>query len=848
MEKIKKNLHSWNNHVFLGFSFVVFSIIFSVYWGLTYAADTLPLSTSGTTLSTDGTIIDPSLTATSGTGTLSGGATSSGTPNYTTLPKAPTELSLYYITELTPTMTYIPLKWKDNDMANLNKFFLLQRNTTGHDDLITLTRIYTTTVSNTNTTGLYYYKDTKELTKELVPGISYDYQVKACVTETICSDSSYFRNVSIPLPKEDNTPVPPDAPTDLIQKIVYTTTTTATTKTVTPSIELSWTDKSSTETKFLINRKLSTEATYPTSSSLYRYTNANITTFTDRTVYPEHSYDYSIQACATETLCSSALEVKGILVPKAINTTTDPLIENPDLIKAKPPIVTDLRKDSAYSNDTSSYIIIKWLYNYTNDVKFNIGRKTAGLSTSAYTNIGFTLKGNNVYKDATVEPGVPYDYGVSACSLENACSDYVELKNVSSPSLVVKAPTTPSLITSEINNTVVGYPTVTLKWKDNATNEDRYVIERRSSLNSTYIKLSDELRPGTINFLDKIEPGIYYEYRIKACYLTTCSSYLSLPTKVFVAKVQTAEPIKETESATTAPVLKIEPIAETKTTTPVTTKTTVPVATNTETSINTKESNVVVEKEENSGDLLAVNIEEVLNILSGTDRTNIDKINEESELIYKDTNNDGISDYDSKYIYNIDPSKSSPTSLYEGKNINASEKILLGYDPTKTELVKIEKEEPALSKASIVDTYKVKKMELTEKKDILIKGQALPNSYITLYIYSTPIMVTVKTDNKGEWQYVLDKELEDGEHTVYTATVNNTGNIVAKSSPYLFTKTAEAVTLRDIPVAEASSVVAKPGLVESKGIYIIILGLLMSIGITLILVGLFTKKETQVIG
>src|SRR3989344_2780218 len=127
--------------------------------------------------------------------------------------------------------------------------------------------------------------------------------------------------------------------------------------------------------------------------------------------------------------------------------------------------------------------------------------------------------------------------------------------------------------------------------------------------------------------------------------------------------------------------------------------------------------------------------------------------------------------------------------------------------------------------------------------EIVFKGQALPNSFITLYIYSTPIVVTVKTDSKGEWQYVLDKELENGDHTIYTATVNNSGNIIAKSSPYLFTKTAEAATLKDFPFTESSMDTNKPGLLEDNNIYLIIIFILAIVIMTLILIGITNKKS-----
>jgi hypothetical protein len=142
-----------------------------------------------------------------------------------------------------------------------------------------------------------------------------------------------------------------------------------------------------------------------------------------------------------------------------------------------------------------------------------------------------------------------------------------------------------------------------------------------------------------------------------------------------------------------------------------------------------------------------------------------------------------------------------------------------------------------------VSSYQVKEIVLTDKKEILLKGQALPNTYITIYIYSTPIIITVRTDSNGEWQYVLDKELEDGKHTVYTATVNNTGNIIAKSSPFLFTKTAEAASLGDVPLLENTPTVNEPTLLENESLYIVLGSVLAFIIMILILVGIISKKD-----
>src|SRR5690606_9218401 len=73
-----------------------------------------------------------------------------------------------------------------------------------------------------------------------------------------------------------------------------------------------------------------------------------------------------------------------------------------------------------------------------------------------------------------------------------------------------------------------------------------------------------------------------------------------------------------------------------------------------------------------------------------------------------------------------------------------------------------------------------------------ISGVALPNSYVTLYIFSTPTIITVKTDDTGAFVYMFEKELSDGAHEVYVAITDNTGSVIAHSEPFGFVKEAEA--------------------------------------------------------
>lgn len=81
---------------------------------------------------------------------------------------------------------------------------------------------------------------------------------------------------------------------------------------------------------------------------------------------------------------------------------------------------------------------------------------------------------------------------------------------------------------------------------------------------------------------------------------------------------------------------------------------------------------------------------------------------------------------------------------------------------------------------------------------IIIKGIGPKNAYLTLFIYSSPLVVTTKTDASGNFTYVLDKNLADGKHEVYVTVTDETGKIKEKSSPFaFFVRRAQAVSEED---------------------------------------------------
>jgi len=220
--------------------------------------------------------------------------------------------------------------------------------------------------------------------------------------------------------------------------------------------------------------------------------------------------------------------------------------------------------------------------------------------------------------------------------------------------------------------------------------------------------------------------------------------------------------------------------------------------------------------------------------------------NRQIDLIDKDTDNDGLSDYDEVYIYGTDPEK-AVTAGTSGRT--DSEKIRAGIDPTSETEASIDYEDPREDEDSVIsDLYVVSRVEVVanekQEKVLKLEGTGLPNSFATIYVFSTPVIVTVKTDSRGEWSYTMDKELEDGEHNVYVATVNNSGRLIARSENIPFTKTAEAAALGTFGIGEPNS--TQDNFIQENFILVILAILLAALVVTLMLTGIGKEEEIVV--
>lgn len=169
------------------------------------------------------------------------------------------------------------------------------------------------------------------------------------------------------------------------------------------------------------------------------------------------------------------------------------------------------------------------------------------------------------------------------------------------------------------------------------------------------------------------------------------------------------------------------------------------------------------------------------------------------------------------------------------------DEIKSGFDPMKyspgDKSDKIIFENPKESGELKADLYKIFEVLSSKtgegKTGITIKGKALPNGFINIYVYSSlPVILTVKADANGNWSYILDEEIEDGEHQIYIAVTDNTGKITAKSEPLFFIKTAEAVSI--VPPTQASDVAQIASPVEKRKTSYFLISLIV-VAVTLIL-------------
>ena len=213
-----------------------------------------------------------------------------------------------------------------------------------------------------------------------------------------------------------------------------------------------------------------------------------------------------------------------------------------------------------------------------------------------------------------------------------------------------------------------------------------------------------------------------------------------------------------------------------------------------------------------------------------------------------DTDGDGFSDGDEvKNYYNplgegsMKMDKIAPIDIaIINKRKIEHPKTSDGFNNTFTVSTVINKKSPAMD-------------EGPKEKGYIISGQAEPNSVVTLYIYSDlPLVVTVETDEFGNYEYHLKESLTEGEHEVYVAINDDTGKVVSRSNPLnFFINEAQAISVKDFVDIQISNpkYVSEEEKASNYYFYITILLIIVSLGLftgTLIIKNKKIKQENEI--
>ncbi len=182
-----------------------------------------------------------------------------------------------------------------------------------------------------------------------------------------------------------------------------------------------------------------------------------------------------------------------------------------------------------------------------------------------------------------------------------------------------------------------------------------------------------------------------------------------------------------------------------------------------------------------------------------------------------DSDSDGLSDDIEKRLgTSIDKADSDNDGFNDGDEVKTGHNplgagMLAGkLQPAEQALLnKATFEQPKSFGVADPTSLKIEKVEINNaasSSNVRLAGKALPDQVFSLFIYSSlPIIVTVKTDQNGNWSYDLDKSLTDGKHEAYVVLNDESGKIETKSAPFsFFVSEARAVSQDDLLKADVN--------------------------------------------
>ncbi|MBN1671106.1 MAG: fibronectin type III domain-containing protein, partial [Kiritimatiellae bacterium] len=350
--------------------------------------------------------------------------------------------------------TAVTLTWQDN--SSNETAFKIDRSTDGS----TWSRIKETG-SNVTT-----YTDSG-----LAAGQKYYYRVKA---SNSVGDSGYSNVASATT--SQNVPAAPSGAT------ASATSSTA--------ITITWTDNSSNETGFKLDRRQSGTDAWVRITQ----TGANVTRYTDSGLSAGTQYYYMVKAT------SSAGDSDYSNVAAA--TTAEGLPAQPSGVAATALSTTQIK--------------LTWQDNSSNETQFKIRRSLDGVDFDTLEPV-YAAANATTLTDSGLTPGTTYSYKMRS---ENAAGVSAYTTPVSATTQL-GVPAAPSDLTA----TAASASRVDLTWKDSSSNETGFKLDRRQSGTDSWVRIA-EPAAGTTAYSDTgLAAGTHYYYMVKAYNAAGNSAY-----------------------------------------------------------------------------------------------------------------------------------------------------------------------------------------------------------------------------------------------------------------------------------------------------------------------------------
>ncbi len=339
----------------------------------------------------------------------------------------------------------INLSWTDNSTGESG--FKIERATgscSGFSQIATV---------NSN---LEVYSDTG-----LFAGTTYCYRVRAYTSETNSSYSS-----------TDSASTSIDAPTSFSATTISGS-----------QINLSWTDNSTGESGFKIERATGSCSGFSQITTV----GANATSYSNVGLSEGVTYCYRV---------------------RAYTATTDSNYSNTDTATTSITAPSNLSATTA----SSSQINLSWSDNSTGESGFKIERSSGGCSS--FSQIDTTGANVSSYQDTSVSSGLTYCYRVRAYS-GGTNSSY---SNTDSATATLASP-------SNLSATTISTSRINLSWTDNSTGESGFKIERATGSCSGFSQITTVGASSTSYSDLGLNQGVLYCYRVRAYTAVANSDY-----------------------------------------------------------------------------------------------------------------------------------------------------------------------------------------------------------------------------------------------------------------------------------------------------------------------------------